>query len=137
MSNQQGYSPSLPLNENFTLNQTAVSSIKQDLKNLVLTYEGERMMNPVFGASLYKILFEQDQETAINAARGRIYEQVRQWMPFIQIINIDIENNVDINQSIYCKISYRVPSITNEEQTLSLLLKNALDVQAAAYKQQR
>ena len=42
----------------FQLNKTIPETVKQNLKNLVFTNKGERIMDPLFGIGVYSYLFE-------------------------------------------------------------------------------
>ena len=88
-----GLSPQLPLfidTENgYALNQTYRQIINQNLKMLVLTAPGERMMDPDFGIGLRNFLFEQSAEVTYQRIADKIYEQVTRYMPFIEIENIN------------------------------------------------
>ena len=88
-----GLSPQLPLSidtENgYTLNQTYRQIINQNLKMLVLTAPGERMMDPDFGIGLRNFLFEMNAEVTYQRIADKIYEQVTRYMPFIEIENIN------------------------------------------------
>ena len=51
-----GISPKLPISKNkedgYTLTKTYLESTQQNLKNLLLTVPGERMMDPDFGVGM-------------------------------------------------------------------------------------
>ena len=57
-----GISPKLPLTrdkqDGYALNKTELDSIKQNVKMVVLTSPGERVMDPSFGVGIRKYLFE-------------------------------------------------------------------------------
>ena len=57
-----GISPKLPLTrdrqDGFALNKTVLDSIKQNVKMVVLTSPGERVMDPAFGVGVRRYLFE-------------------------------------------------------------------------------
>ena len=57
-----GFSPILPLKLNngdgFALTQTYQDVARQNLKTLILTNPGERIMNPYFGVGLKRRLFD-------------------------------------------------------------------------------
>lgn len=46
----------------FNPSYKTVDQITSNLKNLILTQKGSRPMQPMFGTSIYKILFEQVDE---------------------------------------------------------------------------
>ena len=58
------YSPKLPLTLNpingFENNQTVPSVVLQNLKMIILTSPGERIMDPNFGVGIKQYLFEQN-----------------------------------------------------------------------------
>mgnify|MGYP001305928400 CR=1 FL=1 len=94
------------------------SLAKQNLKMLVLTNPGERMMDVNFGVGLRRYLFEQNEPSTYSKIDQRIREQVGSYLPFIQINAIEFrvpEDNRDlyphtIDVSIKFKI---VPLQTN------------------------
>ena len=76
--------------------------VRSNLKNLLLTKKGERILQPEFGSGLHDLLFqpatekfEEDLETTIN-------EAVAKWLPYVIVedINIDIsKEQTDNNQA--------------------------------------
>ena len=94
-----GYSPSLPLvvdnQDGFCkltkdLNQVA----RQNIKMLVLTSPGERMMDPEFGVGLYNYIFEQDSGVLRGQITSKINQQVQKYLPYIDIINIEYQSSL-------------------------------------------
>jgi phage baseplate assembly protein W len=73
----------------FAVNYTTKNQIKTNLKNLILTEPGERLVNPLFGTPLRKFIFEPyvegDFETNIEEA---ITMAIFKWMPYITIDSI-------------------------------------------------
>ena len=65
---------------------------RQNLKNLILTRKGERIMQPEFGCDIYKILFEPiiTDESFENKISNTITEAVNSWLPYIKIDRINI-----------------------------------------------
>ena len=72
---------------------------KQNLKMLILTNPGERMMDTQFGVGLRKYLFEQNEGSTYSEIQTRIRNQVQRYLPFIGIKRIDFsvpEGNPDL-----------------------------------------
>tara|TARA_R110000824_G_scaffold317510_2_gene504702 strand:- start:299 stop:679 length:381 start_codon:yes stop_codon:yes gene_type:complete len=87
-----GLSPKLPVRrdpaDGFALTKTYAEMIKQNLKNLVLTSPGERMMDIEFGVGIRDFLFEQNISSVRTSLEGRIRTQVLTYMPFVEIRNV-------------------------------------------------
>ena len=114
----KGYSPKLPLvldpRHGFRLTQSLKEVTSQNLKMLVLTSPGERVMEPSFGVGLYNFLFELEVDNTRIRLRERINEQVNKYMPFVEIIQISFSPsegaNVGMN-SLGVIIRYAIPSL--------------------------
>jgi phage baseplate assembly protein W len=99
--------------------------IKQNFKNLILTSPGERMMNPDFGVGMRHYLFEPNEHLIPNLRR-RIVSQVKKYMPFIKINNIEFNSGRSPNDNpnmLAVAIEYEVPSM-NLSSILALKEKN-------------
>jgi hypothetical protein len=112
-----GLSPKLPVRRDkvngFALNTTYQQVVQQNLKNLVLTSPGERMMDPEFGVGIRSFLFEQNYIGLRNDIEDRIRTQVDIYMPFVtieQVIFSEDEASVDSNR-INVSIEYSVDAL--------------------------
>ena len=89
-----GISPKLPLlkdpDDGYALNKTYEDITMQNLKMIVLTSPGERIMEPEFGVGLRNFLFENLDERTYSQIRANIIKQTNKYMPFIAIDNIHI-----------------------------------------------
>lgn len=64
---------------------------KTNLRNLLLTRKGERVMQPDFGTGLHELLFEpMDTEFEQNIQKA-VIESVGYWLPYITVEEIDVE----------------------------------------------
>ena len=75
------------------------SLAKQNLKMLILTSPGERMMDTDFGVGLKKYLFEQNTQSTYSEIDSNIRQQVQRYLPYIGIDRIDFtvpEDNPDL-----------------------------------------
>lgn len=65
-----------------------------NLKNLILTYRGERPMQPLFGTKLRDALFEPNTDTIKDFISSEINQAVSFWLPYISIDRLVIENSI-------------------------------------------
>ena len=90
MSKVNTLAPSLPLSLDgaygYKMLTTVRQTTKQNLKCLVLTAQGERMMDPEFGVGIKKYLFENFTPVTVDRIRYNIKQQVSTYMPFISIL---------------------------------------------------
>ena len=93
--NDYAYGITLPVQRGNTgyFNQ-AFSSFEQaktNLKNLLLTKKGERVMQPNFGTGIHELLFEPMTDEFETKLQQTITKNVNYWLPYINIEEIDIE----------------------------------------------
>lgn len=90
----KGISPKFPLMIDntfgtYALNQTYEDVVKQNLKNLILTSPGERVMDINFGVGLRHYFFEPMTRSITSEITSNLKEQVRTYMPFLIISSVD------------------------------------------------
>lgn len=127
-----GVSVKLPLQPDsndglFKLNKTAVDSVKQNFKMLLLTEEGEKVMDTNFGVGLRKQLFENFTFQTSQDIRQRIIQQTGKYLPFIKIININLGDS-QINDSAMIDQNELQISIEYQIEPLNLLDKLQLKI---------
>tara|TARA_R100000734_G_C3226548_1_gene36115 strand:- start:70 stop:507 length:438 start_codon:yes stop_codon:yes gene_type:complete len=89
--------------QSFTTEEQAVSN----LKNLLLTRKGERPFQPLFGSDVYQQLFENIDINLEDRISDTLSEDIKFWLPYIVIDNIDIETEPDRN-FIRIQLRFRV-----------------------------
>jgi hypothetical protein len=122
-----GISVKLPLQYNkedgpYQLTKTLKETVKQNFKNLILTNPGERIMDPNFGVGLHRFLFESSAEETISAIHERIAQQTSRYLPFIDLMNVDI-NFIEDTYTLNVAIQYFIGPLSTPDQ-LSLELIN-------------
>ena len=83
----------------FYKTKTILDQAKSNMRNLLLTSLGERVMQPEFGSTLMDVVFNQgpDVENDIDEA---IREAVSNWLPYVIINEINMfqqGNQVDVS----------------------------------------
>ena len=103
----------------FPQSQTTLEQAGSNVKNLLLTAKGERVMQPDFGSRLRELLFEQYTEDLSSRIQSEIQEAISTWLPYINISNVNIiqsdEDPNTTNVSIDFALNYepdRFESIT-------------------------
>lgn len=74
----------------FKQSYTSLEQSSTNLLNLLLTNEGERMMQPEFGCSLNKLLFDNISSDLVNKLDNKIRTKINYWMPYLDIVRLDI-----------------------------------------------
>ena len=118
-----GISPKLPLHRNhedgYALNKTLKDVTSQNLKMLILTSPGERIMYPAFGVGLRRYLFRNANANTFSEIKTKINSQVRQYLPHVRIESIVFGSEAGITDTlegtspsnfVHMQIRYRIPS---------------------------
>jgi len=110
-----GIAPKLPLTQDsrdgYTLLKTTKTMVSQNLKMLILTAPGERVMDPDYGVGIKTYLFNSFNDSTYASIDLKIREQVEIYMPLIKIRRIAINGaHQDMNQ-LSISIKYSIPRI--------------------------
>ena len=70
---------------------TSFEQAKANLKNLLSTRKGERIMQPEFGTGLHELLFEPLNDNLEKRLTETITESVNFWLPYVTIDEIDVD----------------------------------------------
>ena len=82
--NQDGY---------FKTTKTTMDSIKNNIKLLLQTEQGERVFQPTLGMGLRRFIFEQINENTSIEIENNIVNVFETWLPFVELNGIDV--NID------------------------------------------
>lgn len=75
----------------FSQTFTSFDQAKANLRNLLLTKKGERIMQPEFGTGLRRLLFEPIDGQYEEKIKDTITRNVGFWLPYINIKDIEVE----------------------------------------------
>ena len=105
----------LPITRNsidgFTMLKDFTKLVKQNLKMLLLTNPGERVMNPRFGVGLKRMVFENFDDGVFGRAEMRIRKQVGAFMPAVRILRIDFDTSGVDRNILGISLSFAVPNV--------------------------
>ena len=129
-----GLSPKLPLHidqiDGYGLTKNFKQVAAQNLKMVVMTNPGERIMIPEFGVGIKTYLFENATSAVFENIEEKIRQQARIYLPYITIDTINFlseksdfsENPIEpssLSNYVRIQIKYRIPSLFISD-TLSL-----------------
>jgi len=120
----RGFSPRLPIQQSdedgYALTKTVREAIKQNMKMLILTVPGERVMEPDFGVGLRRWLFRPLTPQTFEEIATAIRQQVNQYLPFVGFRGISIETaDQDVslgNNGIRIRIGYSVKAMGGADE---------------------
>ena len=107
-------------NNDFALTKTSLHQAQHNLKNLLLTYPGERPMQPEFGCKLRALCFEQINESLPTRIEEEINRTVSTWLPYINIIEVATLTEDGDKSKIYVKIRYSTILTPESMQQITL-----------------
>jgi len=95
--------------------------IKQNVKMVILTNPGERIMIPEFGVGPLRYLFEQSVSDSFIQLEIAIKEQLSRYIPSITVLSVSSEALND-EQRLDIRVSYEIDFLNAKDQ-LDLLLE--------------
>ena len=103
----------LPLtfgNNTFEQSYLTKDQVKSNIKNLLLTKRGERILQPEFGSGLQELLFEPNVDDLEGRIEDTINESLQQWLPYVTAEEIDIESTNELrdNNRVNVSIKFRI-----------------------------
>jgi phage baseplate assembly protein W len=126
------FNPRTPLklstnkDELFIMNETLADATADNLRNLILTNRGERVMQPNFGANLKAILTEFGTEGFEAEVMKRIKTAAAQYLPYVALSTMSLQKLDSTPQSglivVKLNIGYSIPrvNIVNQQLTVTL-----------------
>ena len=108
------------------MHKSIKATIKDNLKNLLLTNHGERLGHYDMGANLQELTFELGKDEFDEIAIGRILDAANKYMPFINLIDFSVTQYPEFSSpALACvgiKVSYSVPQANISIDALEVML---------------
>jgi len=113
------YAVALPLEmdsaDGYAMLKSIRNLVKQNLKMLILTNPGERVMEPDFGVGLKRYLFQNYGTGTEAQIDTKIREQVGRYLPAVTIIRVAFGTTDPDNNFLGISIFYSIPDIGARE----------------------
>ena len=101
---------------------TSFEQAKSNLKNLLSTAKGERLMQPEFGTGLQGILFDQMTDEFEEKLQSTITESVNFWLPYITIKDIEVEMTDEMKDMHQAKLKIQF-TVGNQIETQEITMR--------------
>lgn len=82
--------------------------IRQAIRIILETAQGERVMRPDFGSGLHELLFEPVNTTTMSLVRHRVEQALIAWEPRIEVQEVRVEPDVSAPGKLFINIHYLV-----------------------------
>ena len=97
----------------FASTSTTIAAVKNNIRNLLSTHQGERLFQPTLGVNLRQYLFEQIDEDTKLTIQNNIIDTFSFWLPFVEIKKIQVDTT-DINfNSLVVSIIFNIKQDPN------------------------
>ena len=109
----------------FSMSYDVKDQVRDNLKNLLLTNSGERLMMTDLGADLRSLVFELGNEDVVSAAISRVSKVVGKYMPFVELEDFETRTEDSQNGStvgIVVRVTYSIPSIGATNQAVEAVI---------------
>jgi|TARA_R100001443_G_scaffold114972_1_gene131846 phage baseplate assembly protein W len=100
-------------------NETAIA---RSIRNLVLTYPGERFFNPYLGSKVSRSLFENIDAGTASIIKEEIELTIENYEPRVEVIKIEVNPDYD-NNTFNVIIEYNIIGVELDPQQLSFALQ--------------
>lgn len=100
-------------------NETAIA---RSIRNLILTYPGERFFNENLGSRVSRSLFENIDEISASVIKDEIENTIKNYEPRVDLIDIKVDPDYD-NNNFNVTINYYIVGIDVLPQRLSFALQ--------------
>jgi phage baseplate assembly protein W len=111
----------LPLqigNVAFNQSFTTLEQVRTNIKSLLLTKRGERVMQPNLGSGLDELVFDLNDDNLASDVEENIISTLQQWLPYVTVdeINIEQTNELKDNNRVNISLKFRIGDSINLNQ---------------------
>tara|TARA_B100001250_G_C19622386_1_gene709980 strand:+ start:248 stop:739 length:492 start_codon:yes stop_codon:yes gene_type:complete len=108
----------------FATTSTTIEAVKNNIRNLLQTEEGERFFQPNLGIGLRTVLFEHITNENLIGIQDSILDKIEFWLPFVEVRDIQVlsrDNTTDIGTNeVRIKIDFNIKQDPNTLESITL-----------------
>ena len=107
-------------NTDFAMTRNSLQQAKHNLKNLLLTFPGERVGQPEFGSRMREICFEPIDDNLPTKIEEEVRRAVSSWLPYINIQEVNTLTDDGDENKIFVEVKYS--TVLNQQTSESITL---------------
>ena len=115
----------------FASTSTTIEAVKNNIRNLLNTHRGERLMQPNIGINLRQYLFQQVTEDSIVSIQNDILDTFEFWLPFVEVRDIQVKTNSDNTtigtNTLNINIIFNIKQDPNTLESVQLAITNTAE----------
>ena len=104
----------------FTMTKTSLEQAKHNLRNLLMTYPGERVGQPEFGSTMRELCFEPVDDNLPSSIEEVVRKDVETWLPYINILEVNTLTGDQDQSKIYVEVKYSTILNPQTQQQITL-----------------
>ena len=116
----------------FNSTYTTLEAVKTNIKNLLLTRKGERVMHPNFGSDLLSIIFEPNVSELKGEIQQIISEPISFWIPQVSLDTVDTitaEDDPTLQYNVKITINFDLIETVENDTIVIFASENQLRVE--------
>jgi len=115
----------------FASTSTTIEAVKNNIRNLLNTHQGERLMQPTLGLNLRNYLFNQITEDTVFKIQNEIMDIFEFWLPFVMVRDIQVktadnDRTIDSNK-IVINIVFSIEQDPNTTDSIQIVVADEVD----------
>lgn len=121
-SENVGVGVSLPFSGPAVFNSTYQTGdqIKSNIRNYFLSSKGERFLNPNYGSTIKRTIFESITNGTLDSLQQTISDDMAKYFPTVKVVDLQVYGKEDSNE-VKVELTYRTVN-SSTPQTLNILL---------------
>ena len=108
----------------FASTSTTIEAVKNNIRNLLQTEEGERFFQPNLGIGLREFLFEHITDESLIGIQDSILDKLEFWLPFVEVRDIQVlsrDDTTDIGANeVRVKIDFNIKQDPNTLNSVTM-----------------
>ena len=104
----------------FAMTKNSLQQARHNLKNLLLTYPGERVGQPEFGSKLRELCFEQIDDNLPERIEEEVRKAISIWLPYINVTEVQTLNEEGDENKIFVRVTYSTTLSPQTQEQITL-----------------